>query len=66
MKSGRVGKILPTPTPARSRRLPPDDFDDDATDYDFGRTVMHPPENIEKKAEKGNSIVLYINLNVIV
>ena len=38
-----VSKILPTP--ARSRRIP-------STDNDFGQTVMHLPENIEKTGRK--------------
>ena len=37
-----VGKIWPTLTPARSRRPHP------ATEYDFGRTIMHSPENIAR------------------
>ena len=37
-----VGKIWPTLTPGRSRRPHP------ATEYDFGRTIMHSPENIAR------------------
>ena len=40
--TAEAGKIWPIPTPARSRRS----YDD------FGPTIMHPPENIERQEEK--------------
>ena len=41
-----VGKILSTPTPARSRRVSP------SKDNPFGRMVNHRLENIERQEEK--------------
>ena len=45
----RVGKIWPTPTPARSRRLTPSRLDDG-----FGRTVVHGIESIARQEEREN------------
>ena len=46
-----VGKIWTTPTPAPSRRLT------QATEYNFGQTIMHPPETNKKQEEKESGSV---------
>ena len=46
-----IAKILPTPTPAKSRRLQPSK--DDA----FGQAVMHHPDNTGRQEEKESGSV---------